>query len=98
MSQAVKPRKRWHSGPSSSDTSKKKKYSCKFQIEWEKSYSWLKSSSLGNDIAFCQLCSSSFSVAHSGLYDVKRHSECATHKKAVTSSQKLQTIESFILF
>ena len=76
MSQAAKPRKRWNSGTPSSNTPKKKKYGCKFLQEWEKSFSWLKSSPLGNDIAFCKLCNSSFTVAHSGLYDVKRHSEC----------------------
>jgi hypothetical protein len=55
MSQSTK--RRWNSGPSTpSSTSKKKKYNCKFQDEWKKSHYWLQSSSLGNDLAFCSLC------------------------------------------
>ena len=54
MSQSTK--RRWNSGPSTpSSTSKKKKYNCKFQDEWNKSHYWLQSSSLGNDLAFCTL-------------------------------------------
>ena len=69
MSQSTK--RRWNSGPSTPfSTSKKKKYNCKFQDEWKKSHHWLQSSSLGNDLAFCTLCSSNFSVASGGLYDI----------------------------
>ena len=69
MSQSTK--RGWNSGPSTpSSTSKKKKYNCKFQDEWKKSHHWLQSSSLGNDLAFCTLCSSNFSVASGGLYDI----------------------------
>ena len=58
MSQSTK--RRWNSGPSTpSSTSKKKKYNCKFQDEWKKSHHWLQSSSLGNDLAFCTLCTAS---------------------------------------
>ena len=87
MSQSTK--RRWNSGPSTpSSTSKKKKYNCKFQDEWKKSHHWLQSSSLGNDLAFCTLCSSNFSVASGGLYDIKRHSKTSLHKKAVTATNK----------
>ena len=34
------------------------------------------------------LCSSNFSVASGGLYDIKRHSETSLHKKAVTATNK----------
>ena len=82
MSQSTKSR--WNSGPSTlSSTSKKKKYNCKFQDEWKKSHHWLQSSLLGNDLAFCTLFSSNFSVASGGLYDIKRHSETSLHKKAL---------------
>ena len=87
MSQSTK--RRWNSGPSTpSSTSKKKKYNCKFQDEWKKSHHWIQSSSLGNDLAICTLCSSNFSVASGGLYDIKRHSETSLHKKAVTATNK----------
>ena len=62
MSQPTK--RRWNSGTGTlSSTSNKKKYNCKFQDEWKKSDHWLQSSSLGNDLAFCTLCSFNFSVA-----------------------------------
>ena len=41
-------------------------------------------------------CSSNFSVAHSGLYDVKRHSEISLHKKGILSSTKTSTIDNFL--
>ena len=92
MSQSTK--RRWNSGLSTpSSTSKKKKYNCKFQDEWKKSLHWLQSSSLGNDLAFCTLCSSNFSVASGGLYDIKRHPETTLHKKAVTATNKTPQYE-----
>jgi len=95
MSQSTK--RRWNSGPSTpSSTSKKKKYNCKFQDEWKKSHHWLQSSSLGNDLAFCTLCSSNFSVASGGLYDIKRHSETSLHKKAVTATNKTPQLHQFM--
>jgi hypothetical protein len=95
MSQSTK--RRWNSGPSTpSSTSKKKKYNCKFQGEWKKSHYWLQSSSLGNDLAFCTLCSFNFSVASGGLYDIKRHSETSLHKKAVTATNKTPQLHQFM--
>ena len=92
MSRSTK--RRWNSGPSTpSSTSKKKKYNCKFQDEWKKSRHWLQSSSLGNDLMFCTLCSSNFSVASGGLYDIKIHSETSLHKKAVTATNKTPQYE-----
>ena len=85
MSQSTK--RRWNSGPRTpSSMSRKKKYNCKFLDEWKKSHHWLQSSSLGNDLVFCTLCSSNFSVASGGLYDIKRNSETSLNKKAVTAT------------
>ena len=90
-------KRRWNSGPSTpSSTSKKKKYNCKFQDEWKKSHHWLQSSSLGNDLAFCTLCSSNFSVASGGLYDIKRHPETSLHKKAVSATNKTPRLCQFM--
>jgi hypothetical protein len=95
MSQSTK--RRWNSGPSTpSSTSKKKKYNYKFQDEWKKSHHWIQSSSLGNDLAFYTLCSSNFSVASGGLYDIKRYSETSFHKKAVTATNKTPQLHQFI--
>ena len=54
-------RKRWNSGPSTR-SSKKKKYMCKYQDDWAKAHQWLQASSLGDEMAYCKLCSSNFSV------------------------------------
>ena len=62
----------------------------------KKSHHWLQSSSLGNDLAFCTLCSSNFSVASGGLYDIKRHSETSLHKKAVTATNKTPQLHQFM--
>jgi hypothetical protein len=39
------------------------------------------------------LCSSNFSVASGGLYDIKRHPETTLHKKAVTATNKTPQYE-----
>jgi hypothetical protein len=96
MSQSTK--RRWNSVPTcSTPSSTSKKNNCKFQDEWKKSHHWLQSSSLGNDLAFCTLCSSNFSVASGGLYDIKRHSETSLHKKAVTATNKTPQLCQFML-
>ena len=95
MSQSTK--RRWNSGPSTpSSTSKKKKYNCKFQDEWKKSHHWLQLSSLGNDLTFCILCSSNFSVASGGLHDIKRHSETSLHKKSIIATNKTPQLHQFM--
>ena len=72
MSQSTK--RMWNSGPSTpSSTSKKKKYNCKFQDEWKK-ITPLVSQVRWEMIWHFALCSSNFSVASGGLYDIKRHS------------------------
>ena len=41
-------------------------------------------------------CSSNFSVASGGLYDIKRHSETSLHKKAVTATNKTPQLCQFM--
>ena len=41
-------------------------------------------------------CSSNFSVALGGLYDIKRHSETSLHKKAVTATNKTPQLHQFM--
>jgi len=77
-------------------TPKKKKYGCKYQIEWQSTYDWVQPSSLEDDMAFCKLCSSNISVASGALYDVKRHSNSVGHKKAVDAQKSSKSIANFI--
>ena len=69
---------------------------CKYQDDWAKAHQWLQASSLGDEMAYCKLCSSNLSVAHSGLYDVKRHSETSLHKKGIVSTTKFPFCPSWI--
>ena len=41
-------------------------------------------------------CSSNFSVALGGLYDINRHSETSLHKKAVTATNKTPQLCQFM--
>lgn len=86
-------RRRWNSGPST-PSSKKKKHYCKFLEDWTKLYDWVQPTSLGNDMAFCKLCSTNFSVSHGGVYDIKRHADGDSHKKAVASTRKSTNLKN----
>jgi len=88
-------RRRWNSGPST-PSSKKKKHYCKFLEDWTKLYDWVQPTSLGNDMAFCKLCSTNFSVSHGGVYDIKRHADGDSHKKAVASTRKSTNLKNFM--
>lgn len=88
-------RKRWNSGPTIPEA-KKKKYSCKFQHEWKKVHSWIQPSSIATDMCFCTLCGTNFSVSSGGLYDVRRHSESALHKKAVSGCKGTPSLTNFL--
>ena len=67
-------------------TSKKKKYSCKFQP-----------SSVGNESVYCSLCRVNFSVASRGLYDVKRHTQSDMHSKESGAKSTSKSTDSFLL-
>ena len=49
----------------------------------------------GDDRAFCKQCKVSFSVAHVGSYDVRRHFQSAGHNTALQSSKKTAILEAF---
>ena len=83
-------RRRWNSGPST-PSSKKKKHYCKFLEDWTKLYDWVQPTSFGNDMAFCKLCSTNFSVSHGGVYDIKRHADGDSHKKKAVASTRKST-------
>ena len=48
----------------------------------------------GDEKAYCKQCRTSFSVAHGGAYDVRRHFKSAGHNKAVESTKKTR-LEAF---
>uniref|UniRef100_A0A3P9AME2 DNA (cytosine-5-)-methyltransferase n=1 Tax=Esox lucius TaxID=8010 RepID=A0A3P9AME2_ESOLU len=46
---------------------------------WEESYIWVKPSALGDIYAYCSLCDLNLNIFHSGLFDLKRHSQSKRH-------------------
>ncbi|XP_070963679.1 DNA (cytosine-5)-methyltransferase 3A-like isoform X1 [Oncorhynchus clarkii lewisi] len=48
---------------------------------WRETYSWVGPSTLGEVHAYCSLCDMNFNICHSGLVDLKRHSQCKRHQK-----------------
>ena len=86
-------RSRHSSGP---EGNKKKKYACKFCPDWVKAFDFIRPSGLGQDMAYCNLCSLNFSVASGGLYDVKRHSSSGQHTKAEQCKKQSMSMSSFV--
>uniref|UniRef100_A0A4W5NFT6 DNA (cytosine-5-)-methyltransferase n=1 Tax=Hucho hucho TaxID=62062 RepID=A0A4W5NFT6_9TELE len=48
---------------------------------WREKHSWVGPSTLGEFHAYCSLCDMNFNIYHSGLVDLKRHSQCKRHHK-----------------
>ncbi|KAL1020964.1 hypothetical protein UPYG_G00006960 [Umbra pygmaea] len=48
---------------------------------WEETYPWAKPSTLGDKYAYCSLCDINLNIHHSGLLDLKRHSQTKNHRK-----------------
>uniref|UniRef100_A0A673XMY5 DNA (cytosine-5-)-methyltransferase n=1 Tax=Salmo trutta TaxID=8032 RepID=A0A673XMY5_SALTR len=48
---------------------------------WRETHSWVGPSTLGEFHAYCSLCDMNFNIYHSGLVDLKRHSQCKRHHK-----------------
>jgi len=82
----------------------------KFKPEYTKQFAFIKKSRLGETHAFCDACSADFSVAHAGLFDVKKHITTDKHKRYeesrsvpkistfFTADKDLQVIRAEILF
>ena len=95
-------------GCDASPERKKPKRLCSFSSSWikenyavefdntKKSYTGsVLSGKDGDDRAFCKQCKVSFSVAHGGSYDVRRHFQSAGHNAALQSSKKTARLEAF---
>uniref|UniRef100_A0A673Y1B9 DNA (cytosine-5-)-methyltransferase n=1 Tax=Salmo trutta TaxID=8032 RepID=A0A673Y1B9_SALTR len=48
---------------------------------WRETYSWVGASTLGEIYAYCSLCDLNLNIYHSGLFDLKRHSQSKKHRK-----------------
>lgn len=63
------------------------RYACKFNADWTRNFPCIVKDKLDSH-AFCRLCSSSFSISHGGINDVRRHIATTQHsnKERDTSS------------
>ena len=57
-----------------------------FRQKYAEVWSFLKKSRSGETFAFCSICNTDFSVAHSGRFDCKIHVSSYKHKKNELSS------------
>ena len=71
-----------------------KSKAAKFQTHWSLP-PHIASSSKGNTYAYCQLCSSHFSVSHGGYNDVTRHVSGSLHQQRLKDSSQTASISSF---
>ncbi|XP_041701755.2 uncharacterized protein LOC121538067 isoform X2 [Coregonus clupeaformis] len=62
---------------------------------WRETYSWVGPSTLGEIYAYCSLCDLNLNIYHSGLLDLKRHSQSKKHRKlSLAASDGTLTPES----
>lgn len=73
-----------------------KKRKCSFKKEWTTLHSWVRPTDKP-DKAFCYLCNSSFSAAHGGKNDVKRHAGRDSHQKKFRQQETSKPMQSFLL-
>lgn len=73
-----------------------KSYKQRYKTAYRQTYGWSASSRKGDTYAFCMVCKSDISIAHSGAFDLKRHEESKSHKTFVESTSKnTSSIKSF---
>ena len=76
-----------------SDISEKgQKFIDKYSVTWPN----IIKSPLGIYYAYCTTCQTSFSVKHSGRYDVQRHIEGSKHTKNLEALQGVPKIDTFV--
>lgn len=56
------------------------KRNIKYKVEWQQQYNWCRRSPAGEHSARCELCCKDFSIANSGVAQLKQHAETQGHK------------------
>lgn len=64
-----------------------------YNVKWEATFNWIERYVPNNGYAHCKLCLTTFSIAHGGAHDVKRHQETVKHKKGAAANNA--SMESF---
>lgn len=66
-----------------------------FRVHYTEKWPCLKSSKIGPHHAFCTVCSTDFSIGHSGMYDCRIHVNGAKHKKFADSVKQTSITSLF---
>ena len=76
--------------------SNKSKSTQKWRSDYSLTYPVLKQSTVSDSHAFCSVCNISFTVAHGGITDCKRHIITQKHTKLAELVQKSKSMSSFV--
>ncbi|XP_047999563.1 uncharacterized protein LOC125236694 [Leguminivora glycinivorella] len=74
---------------------KETKRNQKYRSGWEKTYTWLKQDAKNVHNAHCVICDHTFSIAKSGVGQVKQHGDTNIHIQKVKHTKKTSTFEHF---
>lgn len=66
-----------------------------FNTAWLKTYEWLQKDRENEDYVRCVVCSSKFSFAKGGEYNIKKHMTGVTHMKLISDAAKTKNISNF---
>ncbi|KAL4630650.1 hypothetical protein GN956_G16307 [Arapaima gigas] len=68
-----------------------------FCNKWQKTYSWVQPSNLGNTYAYCQVCDLNLNISEMGNGDLRKHEKTKKHQKNVKSNCEYQPCSSRVL-
>uniref|UniRef100_A0AAY4EAY7 DNA (cytosine-5-)-methyltransferase n=1 Tax=Denticeps clupeoides TaxID=299321 RepID=A0AAY4EAY7_9TELE len=57
-----------------------------YRQEWEKTYSWLRPSLMGETYAYCNLCKANLSIVNAGTFGLKQHQKTRRHRGQVQAT------------
>lgn len=60
----------------------KRKRECKYNMQWENTYSWLESIKEDDGMVFCKPCRTKISISNMGSSALERHQQTTQHKDA----------------
>ncbi|XP_063064738.1 DNA (cytosine-5-)-methyltransferase 3 beta, duplicate a [Engraulis encrasicolus] len=82
---------------SDTDEEPQSKSAGSYDQEWEKTFDWIKPSSLGSNFAFCSLCDINLSLHQSGTFVLRRHQTSKIHSKKKRESSSGSKVDSSVL-
>ena len=80
----------------STSNSDRKSRNQTFKEEYKKTWDFIKPSRKGNNHAYCSICSTDFSIAASGKYDINKHIRTAKHRSSAECKETNRPITQFL--